>query len=188
MQWYTQSLSPDHVHHKISLSLSLFVPLLVCLGLFAIKSFFVYFCKLFIPYISSLDKCHSISFIALITFSMMQQEIGIWIFAKFWLTTQRLQMFKPNLARSHPSIEQHIVDTLKLWRYLLNTGADTTIQDADWKILLHKVTDIKVECDLTNSCNWFTPVPWNPCFNPFPHNDIFWRPWKTSLLKTLWEK
>ena len=24
--------------------------------------------------------------------------------------------------------------------------------------------------------------------NPFPHNDTFWRPWKTSLLKTLWEK
>ena len=25
-------------------------------------------------------------------------------------------------------------------------------------------------------------------FNPFPHNDTFWHPWKTSLLKTLWEK
>ena len=25
-------------------------------------------------------------------------------------------------------------------------------------------------------------------FNPFPHNDTFWRPWETSLLKTLWEK
>ena len=25
-------------------------------------------------------------------------------------------------------------------------------------------------------------------FNPFPHNDAFWRPWETSLLKTLWEK
>ena len=24
--------------------------------------------------------------------------------------------------------------------------------------------------------------------NPFPHNDSFWHPWKTSLLKTLWEK
>ena len=24
--------------------------------------------------------------------------------------------------------------------------------------------------------------------NPFPHNDAFWRPWETSLLKTLWEK
>ena len=24
--------------------------------------------------------------------------------------------------------------------------------------------------------------------NPFPHNDTFWRPWETSLLKTLWEK
>ena len=24
--------------------------------------------------------------------------------------------------------------------------------------------------------------------NPFPHNDIFWRPWETSLLKTLLEK
>ena len=24
--------------------------------------------------------------------------------------------------------------------------------------------------------------------NPFPHNDNFWRPWETSLLKTLWEK
>ena len=24
--------------------------------------------------------------------------------------------------------------------------------------------------------------------NPFPHNDIFWRPWETSLLKTLWGK
>ena len=26
------------------------------------------------------------------------------------------------------------------------------------------------------------------CFNPFPHNDTFWRPWETGLLKTLWEK
>ena len=24
--------------------------------------------------------------------------------------------------------------------------------------------------------------------NPFPHNDTFWRPRETSLLKTLWEK
>ena len=24
--------------------------------------------------------------------------------------------------------------------------------------------------------------------NPFPHNDTFWGPWETSLLKTLWEK
>ena len=24
--------------------------------------------------------------------------------------------------------------------------------------------------------------------NPFPHNDTCWRPWETSLLKTLWEK
>ena len=24
--------------------------------------------------------------------------------------------------------------------------------------------------------------------NPFQHNDTFWRPWETSLLKTLWEK
>ena len=24
--------------------------------------------------------------------------------------------------------------------------------------------------------------------NPFPYNDTFWRPWETSLLKTLWEK
>ena len=23
--------------------------------------------------------------------------------------------------------------------------------------------------------------------NPLPHNDTFWRPWETSLLKTLWE-
>ena len=22
-------------------------------------------------------------------------------------------------------------------------------------------------------------------FNPFPHNDTFWHPWETSLLKTL---
>ena len=26
------------------------------------------------------------------------------------------------------------------------------------------------------------------CFNPFPDNDAFWRPWETSLWKTLWEK
>ena len=25
-------------------------------------------------------------------------------------------------------------------------------------------------------------------FNPFPHNDTFWRPWETILLKTLWDK
>ena len=25
-------------------------------------------------------------------------------------------------------------------------------------------------------------------FNPFPHNDTFWHPWETSLLKTQWEK
>ena len=25
-------------------------------------------------------------------------------------------------------------------------------------------------------------------FNPFPHSDTFWRPWETSLVKTLWEK
>ena len=27
----------------------------------------------------------------------------------------------------------------------------------------------------------------NTEFNPFPHNDTFWRAWETSLLKTLWE-
>ena len=25
-------------------------------------------------------------------------------------------------------------------------------------------------------------------FNPFPYNDTFWRPWETSLLKTLLEE
>ena len=30
------------------------------------------------------------------------------------------------------------------------------------------------------------PMAWS--LNPFPHNDTFWRPWETSLLKTLWEK
>ena len=33
--------------------------------------------------------------------------------------------------------------------------------------------------------------PWSlPCHqmvNPFPLNETFWRPWETSLLKTLWE-
>ena len=28
----------------------------------------------------------------------------------------------------------------------------------------------------------------SPQFNPFPHNDSFWCPWETSLLKTLHEK
>ena len=28
----------------------------------------------------------------------------------------------------------------------------------------------------------------NQLINPFPHNDAFWRPWETSLLKTLWKK
>ena len=28
----------------------------------------------------------------------------------------------------------------------------------------------------------------NSLVNPFPHNNTFWRPWETSLLKTLWEK
>ena len=32
--------------------------------------------------------------------------------------------------------------------------------------------------------NWF----WIVRTNPFPHNDAFWSPWETSLLKTLWEK
>ena len=27
-----------------------------------------------------------------------------------------------------------------------------------------------------------------PLINPFPHNDTFWCPWETNLLKTLWEK
>ena len=27
-----------------------------------------------------------------------------------------------------------------------------------------------------------------PCLNTFPHNDTFWWPLETSLLKTLWEK
>ena len=27
--------------------------------------------------------------------------------------------------------------------------------------------------------------PWSWMINPFPHNDTFWRPWETSLLKTL---
>ena len=35
-------------------------------------------------------------------------------------------------------------------------------------------------------------LPHNPefkqPFNPFLHNDTFWRPRETSLLKTLWEK
>ena len=31
-------------------------------------------------------------------------------------------------------------------------------------------------------------LPRGTPLNPFPHNDTFWRPWETSLLKTLWEK
>ena len=44
---------------------------------------------------------------------------------------------------------------------------------------------------ITNFLHW---LPWempHQCFqrfNPFPHNDTFWCPWETSLLKTLWEK
>ena len=30
--------------------------------------------------------------------------------------------------------------------------------------------------------------PFENTVNPFPHNDTFWRPWETSLLKTLWGK
>ena len=33
-----------------------------------------------------------------------------------------------------------------------------------------------------------SPAHKSMCFNPFPHNNTFWRPWETSLLKTLWEK
>ena len=29
---------------------------------------------------------------------------------------------------------------------------------------------------------------WSRPLNPFPHNDAFWCPWETSLLKRLWEK
>ena len=34
----------------------------------------------------------------------------------------------------------------------------------------------------------FPKLPFLGVVNPFPHNDTFWRPWETSLLKTLWEK
>ena len=36
----------------------------------------------------------------------------------------------------------------------------------------------------------FLPIWRTYChfLNPSPHNDTFWRPWETSLLKTQWEK
>ena len=62
-----------------------------------------------------------------------------------------------------------------LWCYQLSYGA----QQLCVKELKHEIGDrqqIQNEfyCTLT--------------LNPFPHNDTFWRPWETSLLKTLWEK
>ena len=37
---------------------------------------------------------------------------------------------------------------------------------------------------------WYRTVIWrqSKSFNTFPHNDTFWHPWETRLLKTLWEK
>ena len=62
-----------------------------------------------------------------------------------------------------------------LWCYQLSYGA----RQLCVKELKHEIGDrqqIQNEfyCTLT--------------LNPFPHNDTFWRPWETSLLKTLWEK
>ena len=31
-------------------------------------------------------------------------------------------------------------------------------------------------------------ILWSTIVNPFPHNNTFWHPWETSLLKTLLEK
>ena len=50
----------------MSLCLSLFVLWLVRPGFSIIELLFLYFSKLFLPYIGSLDKCHSSSFNALI--------------------------------------------------------------------------------------------------------------------------
>ena len=38
------------------------------------------------------------------------------------------------------------------------------------------------------SCYRYLLHRWELLFNPFPHNDTFWCPWETNLLKTLWEK
>ena len=46
-----------------------------------------------------------------------------------------------------------------------------------------ETTCIKQSTALRDQCSDTTPL-----LNPFPHNDTFWRPWETSLLKTLWEK
>ena len=44
-----------------------------------------------------------------------------------------------------------------------------------------------VVCKLFQSGKILIFVVWIKV-NPFPHNDTFWHPWQTSLLKTLWEK
>ena len=80
-----------------------------------------------------------------------------------------------------------------------------------WLGVLHVAYRIQV-CQLSTSCftTWFiflvtwqiVVTPWGGILsvelltdflfsyiiNPFPHNDTFWLPWETSLLKTLWEK
>ena len=51
-------------------------------------------------------------------------------------------------------------------------------------------------CCCSNKCTfmqtplleWSSDLSNSGEFNPFPHNNTFWRPWETSLLKTLWEK
>ena len=65
--------------------------------------------------------------------------------------------------------------------FLTKTCFNQIDMDIEIKLDSHKTEYLsrwrKVNISL---CNWY--------LNPFPHYDTFWRPWETSLLKTLWEK
>ena len=56
-------------------------------------------------------------------------------------------------------------------------------------VLIIVVTTSSLQFDVINFClGFYSMSTVFQFFNPFPHNDTFWHPWETSLLKTLWEK
>ena len=51
----------------------------------------------------------------------------------------------------------------------------------------HTDSKLHVQIHIAMLCEWKFKMA-HILINPFPHNEAFWRPWETSLLKTLWEK
>ena len=82
-------------------------------------------------------------------------------------------------------VKVYLMSDHKFWNVSNQKYLQTTIQYVVRKRRIIYQYDRKIHCRQRTS---FSLTVTHATLNPFPHNDTFWRPWETTLLKTLWEK